>query len=86
MPIPSFEYRKKYHKYTEEEFNELIDTFIYSEMDITNFYKDLITDVSNIFSGYTLSTFRELIKKGLNARGLNYITNNKWSFKIVPIK
>ena len=86
MPKPSFEYRRKKHKYTEEEFNELIDTFIDSEMDITNFHKDLITDISNIFSNYTLSPFRELIKKGLNARGLSYINNNKWGFKIVPIE
>lgn len=86
MPTPSLEYRKKFHKYTEEEFTELIDTFIYSELNITDFYKDLITDTYNIFSGYTLTAFRELIKKGLNARGLTYIANNKWGFEIAPLK
>lgn len=83
MPTHSFEYRKKHHEYTEEEFNNLIDTLIKSETDVISFYQSLINDISNIFSGCSLYYFKKLIKKGLNARGLSY---NSQSFKIVPLK
>jgi hypothetical protein len=86
MPCPSFKYRKKFHKYTDNEFKELIDTFLYSNLNIGTFYKEITNDKSNIFSEYKETSFRKLINKGLNSRGLKYVSNNKWGFKIIPLE
>lgn len=85
LPEASTKFKRKFHKYTDEEIHYLLKDFIDSELDLKTYLNSIKLDEENIFGGYVYSAFREFIIRELNKIGLKYVANGKWGFKIISI-
>ena len=85
LPKASAKFKRKFHKYTNEEIHYLLKDFIDSELDLKTYLNSIKLDEENIFGGYVYSAFREFIIRELNKIGLKYVANGKWGFKIISI-
>lgn len=85
MPEPSFAYKRKNHIFKLEEIDNFIITFIESNLNIKDYWKNIKDDSCNLFGGFSESQFRKFINKELEFRGYSYITHNKWKFEIIKL-
>ena len=85
LPKASAKFKRKFHKYTNEEIHYLLKDFIDSELDLKTYLNSIKLDEENIFGGYVYSAFREFIIRELNKIGLKYVADGKWGFKIISI-
>lgn len=85
LPEASTKFKRKFHKYTDEEIQYLLKDFIDSELDLKTYLNSIKLDEENIFGGYVYSAFRGFIIKELEKIGLKYVANGKWGFKIISI-
>lgn len=83
IPEPSFEYRKKYHKYSEEELENTVKLWIKSNLDIKSFHHKISQDSSNIFQYYSYSQFKNILLKKLKDFKMIYKTNYKGKVEFI---
>lgn len=55
FPSPSFIFRKKYHKYSDKELEDIVILWIKSNSDIKTFHKKIIEDSTSVFQNYSYS-------------------------------
>lgn len=83
IPEPSFEYRKKYHKYSKEELENIVKLWIKSNLDIKAFHRKISQDSSNIFQYYSYTQFKNILLKKLKDFKMIYKTNYKGKVEFI---